>query len=72
MEHYVWLALAATLGTWFVTALGAATVVFFKSPSARALNLMLGFSAGVMIAASCLACGGIRVPAGGAVPVGVG
>ena len=52
MEHYVWLALAATLGTWFVTALGAATVVFFKSPSARALNLMLGFSAGVMIAAS--------------------
>lgn len=52
MEHYVWLALMATLGTWFVTALGAATVVFFKSPSARALNLMLGFSAGVMIAAS--------------------
>ena len=52
MEHYVWLALVATLGTWFVTALGAATVVFFKSPSARALNLMLGFSAGVMIAAS--------------------
>ena len=87
MEHYVWLALAATLGTWFVTALGAATVVFFKSPSARALNLMLGFSAGVMIAASFwsllqpaiqraeaagVACGGIRVPAGGAVPVGVG
>ena len=52
MEYYVWLALAATLGTWFVTALGAATVVFFKSPSTRALNLMLGFSAGVMIAAS--------------------
>ena len=52
MEYYVWLALVATLGTWFVTALGAATVVFFKSPSARALNLMLGFSAGVMIAAS--------------------
>ena len=52
MEHYVWLALVATLGTWFVTALGSGTVVFFKSPSARALNLMLGFSAGVMIAAS--------------------
>ena len=52
MEHYVWLALVATLGTWFVTALGAATVAFFKSPSAKALNLMLGFSSGVMIAAS--------------------
>ncbi|MDD5863182.1 MAG: ZIP family metal transporter [Firmicutes bacterium] len=46
------MALLATLGTWFVTALGAATVVFFKSPSPRALNLMLGFSSGVMIAAS--------------------
>ncbi len=52
MEQYVWMALAATLGTWFVTALGAATVVFFKSPGTKALNLMLGFSAGVMIAAS--------------------
>ncbi|MGM9548368.1 MAG: ZIP family metal transporter [Faecousia sp.] len=46
------MALGATLGTWFVTALGAATVVFFKSPSRKALNLMLGFAAGVMIAAS--------------------
>ena len=52
MGHNVWLALAATVGTWFVTALGAGTVVFFKSPGRRALNLMLGFSAGVMIAAS--------------------
>ena len=52
MEDYVWMALLATLGTWFVTALGAATVVFFKSPGTKALNLMLGFSAGVMIAAS--------------------
>ena len=46
------MALAATLGTWFVTAMGAATVVFFKSPNPRLLNLMLGFAAGVMVAAS--------------------
>lgn len=46
------IALVATLGTWSVTALGAATVVFFKSPNPKALNLMLGFSAGVMVAAS--------------------
>lgn len=46
------MALCATLGTWFVTALGAATVVFFKSPNPKILNLMLGFASGVMIAAS--------------------
>lgn len=52
MNQIVWMALIATLGTWFVTALGAATVVFFKSPNPKILNLMLGFAAGVMIAAS--------------------
>ena len=46
------MALIATLGTWFVTALGAATVVFFTSPNPKSLNLMLGFASGVMIAAS--------------------
>lgn len=52
MDNYVIMALAATLGTWFVTALGAATVVFFTSPNPKALNIMLGFASGVMIAAS--------------------
>ena len=52
MDNYVIMALIATLGTWFVTALGAATVAFFKSPNQKALNLMLGFASGVMIAAS--------------------
>lgn len=52
MENFVLMALAATMGTWFVTALGAATVAFFKSPEPKGLNLMLGFASGVMIAAS--------------------
>lgn len=52
MSTTVIMALLATLGTWAVTALGAATVAFFKSPNPRLLNLMLGFAAGVMIAAS--------------------
>ena len=52
MNHFVLMAFLATLGTWLVTALGAATVVFFSSPDPKALNIMLGFSAGVMIAAS--------------------
>jgi ZIP family zinc transporter len=52
MNNFVMMALVATLGTWLVTALGAATVVFFKSPNLRGLNIMLGFASGVMIAAS--------------------
>lgn len=35
-----------------MTALGAALVFFFKTYNQRAMNLMLGFAAGVMIAAS--------------------
>ena len=45
-------ALFATLFTWFVTALGAATVFLNKSVSRKLLVTMLGFAAGVMIAAS--------------------
>ena len=52
MGQLVLYAFLATLGTWAVTALGAATVVFFKSPAPKALNLMMGFASGVMIAAS--------------------
>lgn len=48
----VLLALIATLFTWGVTALGASVVFFFKSINIKVLNLMLGFAAGVMIAAS--------------------
>lgn len=45
-------ALLATLFTWFVTALGASSVFLFKSINKNVLNGMLGFAAGVMIAAS--------------------
>ncbi len=48
----VWQAFLATLFTWGVTALGASLVVFFKSFNQRLLDAMLGFAAGVMIAAS--------------------
>jgi ZIP family zinc transporter len=46
------LALFATLFTWAVTALGASLVFFFTTIHQRTLNFMLGFAAGVMIAAS--------------------
>lgn len=48
----VLLALGATLFTWLVTALGSSMVFFFKSINKMVLNSMLGFAAGVMIAAS--------------------
>ncbi|MBR3423400.1 MAG: ZIP family metal transporter [Clostridia bacterium] len=52
MNNYVLAAFAATLGTWFLTALGAATVFFIKTPDRKLMNVMLGFASGVMIAAS--------------------
>ena len=45
-------ALLATLFTWGVTAMGAGLVFFFKTINRKVLNGMLGFAAGVMIAAS--------------------
>jgi ZIP family zinc transporter len=48
----VWAALVATTFTWLVTALGAALVFFFKTMSRAILDPMLGFTGGVMVAAS--------------------
>ena len=45
-------ALLATTFTWGVTALGALVVCFFKEVNSKILNTILGFSAGVMIAAA--------------------
>lgn len=45
-------ALFATIFTWLLTALGAGMVFFFKKINQKVLDGMLGFAAGVMIAAS--------------------
>ncbi len=45
-------ALIATTFTWGVTALGSLIVCFFKYTNKKVLNTILGFSGGVMIAAS--------------------
>jgi ZIP family zinc transporter len=60
MQIYEWFialtpiqqALLATLFTWFMTALGAAGVFLFQTINRKVLDSMLGFAAGVMIAAS--------------------
>ncbi|WKN29850.1 ZIP family metal transporter [Porifericola rhodea] len=50
--HPVTQALIATCFTWGVTALGASAVFFFKRIDQKVMDGMLGFAAGVMIAAS--------------------
>jgi len=42
----------ATLFTWGLTAAGAALVFFFKNPNRAVMDSMLGFTGGVMVAAS--------------------
>ena len=45
-------ALFAGLFTWFITAIGSGLVFFFNSSNRKALDISLGFTGGVMIAAS--------------------
>jgi len=48
----VYAALLATIFTWLVTAAGASLVFFFKKMNRSVLDVMLGFTGGVMVAAS--------------------
>ncbi|MDR2647891.1 MAG: ZIP family metal transporter [Oscillospiraceae bacterium] len=50
--YFALLALLASIGTWVLTALGASVVLFFRHPKPAFLDAMMGFSAGVMLAAS--------------------
>ena len=45
-------ALMAGLLTWFITAIGSGLVFFFNSSNRKSLDVALGFTGGVMIAAS--------------------
>lgn len=48
----IWQSLLAGLFTWGLTALGAALVFFTRTVNQKVLDAMMGFAAGVMIAAS--------------------
>lgn len=50
--HPISQALVATIFTWLMTALGSSLVFFFRNLNRNMLDAMLGFAAGVMIAAS--------------------
>lgn len=52
LEHIILTGLLAGTFTWGMTALGAALIFFFKEVKQVVLDGMLGFAAGVMIAAS--------------------
>lgn len=52
MMHPVWQALIAGLFTWGCTIIGSAFVFLFKDVNRKFLDIMNGFAAGVMIAAS--------------------
>jgi len=49
----IYAALIATIFTWLVTAAGAGMVFFFKKLNRAVLDTTLGFTGGVMVAASC-------------------
>lgn len=67
-------ALLATLFTWGVTAAGASLVFFTRTVNRRVMDCMLGFAAGVMIAASywSLLAPAIEMSHGGWIPAAVG
>ncbi len=69
--HPVLQALVATCFTWAATGLGAAAVFTAKTVNRRVLDGMLGFAAGVMVAASfwSLLAPAIEMSAGGRLPV---
>ena len=46
-------AFVATLGTYLLTAIGTLPVLLFRQAPRRLMDAMMGFAAGVMVAASC-------------------
>ena len=65
-------ALVATTATYLLTAVGTLPVLFFRSAPRRLMDAMMGFAAGVMVAASCWS---LLVPAierGGVMQASVG
>jgi ZIP family zinc transporter len=62
----------AGVGTWLLTALGSVPVLFLREAPRRLMDVLMGFAAGVMVAASCwsllvpaIARGGVGPAVGG-------
>jgi len=70
----IFAALVATTFTWIVTAFGASFVYFFKSLNRTVLDVALGFTGGVMVAASfwSLLNPAIEMSGGSWIPAAIG
>lgn len=62
----------ATVGTYLLTAIGTLPVLFFRSAPRRLLDAMMGFAAGVMVAASCWSLLVPAIEAGGVLVAALG
>jgi ZIP family zinc transporter len=74
----IWQALLATFGTYLLTVLGTLPVLMLRSAPRRLMDALMGFAAGVMVAASCwsllipaIEAGGVAVAAFGLVTGGL-
>jgi ZIP family zinc transporter len=68
----VMLAFIATTGTYLLTAIGTLPVFFFRSAPRRLMDAMMGFAAGVMVAASCWSLLVPAIDAGGVTAATIG
>jgi ZIP family zinc transporter len=65
-------ALIGTIGTYLLTVIGTVPVLFFRSAPRRLMDAMMGFAAGVMVAASCWSLLVPAMAAGGVVKAAIG
>ena len=65
-------AFVATVGTYLLTAAGTLPVLFVRTAPRHLMDAMMGFAAGVMVAASCWSLLVPAIDAGGLVPAVVG
>ena len=65
-------ALVAATGTYLLTAVGTVPVLFFRSAPRRLMDALMGFSGGVMVAASCWSLLQPAMAVGGVGPAVVG
>jgi ZIP family zinc transporter len=70
--HPITQALIATLGTYLLTVIGTLPVFVFTSAPRRLMDAMMGFAAGVMVAASCWSLLVPAIESGGVLIASVG
>lgn len=65
-------AFVATIGTYLLTVIGTVPVLFIRSAPRRLMDAMMGFAAGVMVAASCWSLLVPAIASCGVLPAAIG